>query len=326
MTRRAMIQKWILYGLCALALVLAEIFCIMRLENWVIPVTVLTAIVCAINFREIFSMLNKLVGKFLHRKKAFPPDQRNQCGNQHLRARADDEGALLGDRVLMHMSAVAHPAVYVARERQQHEEQQRADKREAARQCLTHYQRGGIVQRRGADRSKAEVKHLALTGVLPAAAVEPERAEHQHRQYRAGDAAVSQRLEEAERRDERPEQLNLKQLFFRHRHKRILVAKCRADKHRIRPLRVVCHQYTAAVRHFFASNDVIIVFQMVVYVDNRNRQRLKGTVVFHAQPSSAGRITASTAAIDCSSVSSLVSTRIASSACLSGAAARVSSS
>ena len=52
-----------------LALVLAEIFCIMRLENWVIPVTVLTAIVCAINFREIFSMLNKLVGKFLHRKK-----------------------------------------------------------------------------------------------------------------------------------------------------------------------------------------------------------------------------------------------------------------
>ena len=34
-----------------------------------IPVTVLTAIVCAINFREIFSMLNKLVGKFLHHKK-----------------------------------------------------------------------------------------------------------------------------------------------------------------------------------------------------------------------------------------------------------------
>ncbi len=52
-----------------LALVLAEIWCMMRLENWVIPVTVLTAIVCAINFREIFSMLNKLVGKFLHRKK-----------------------------------------------------------------------------------------------------------------------------------------------------------------------------------------------------------------------------------------------------------------
>ena len=57
---------WLLLNL---ALVLAEIFCIMRLENWVIPVTVLTAIVCAINFREIFSMLNKLVGKFLHRKK-----------------------------------------------------------------------------------------------------------------------------------------------------------------------------------------------------------------------------------------------------------------
>ena len=50
-------------------LVLAEIFCIMRLENWVIPVTVRTAIVCAINFREIFSMLNKLVGEFHHRKK-----------------------------------------------------------------------------------------------------------------------------------------------------------------------------------------------------------------------------------------------------------------
>lgn len=57
---------WLLLNL---ALVLAEIFCIMRLENWVIPVTVLTAIVCAINFREIFSMLNKLVGKFHHRKK-----------------------------------------------------------------------------------------------------------------------------------------------------------------------------------------------------------------------------------------------------------------
>ena len=57
---------WLLLNL---ALVLAEIFCIMRLENWVIPVTVLTAIVCAINFREIFSMLNKLVGKFLHHKK-----------------------------------------------------------------------------------------------------------------------------------------------------------------------------------------------------------------------------------------------------------------
>ena len=57
---------WLLLNL---VLVLAEIFCIMRLENWVIPVTVLTAIVCAINFREIFSMLNKLVGKFLHRKK-----------------------------------------------------------------------------------------------------------------------------------------------------------------------------------------------------------------------------------------------------------------
>ena len=53
-----------------LGLVVAEIFCIMRLESWVLPVTALTAIVCAINFREIFSMLNKLVGKFLHRKKA----------------------------------------------------------------------------------------------------------------------------------------------------------------------------------------------------------------------------------------------------------------
>ena len=57
---------WLLLNL---ALVLAEIFCIMRLENWVIPVTVLTAIVCAIYFRENFSMLNKLAGKFLHHKK-----------------------------------------------------------------------------------------------------------------------------------------------------------------------------------------------------------------------------------------------------------------
>ena len=87
------------------------------------------------------------------------------------RACADDEGALLGDRVLMQVPALTHPAVYVARERQQHEEQQRTDKREAARQCLTHYQRGGIVQRGGADGGKAEVEHLALTGIFPAAAV-----------------------------------------------------------------------------------------------------------------------------------------------------------
>ena len=60
----------------------------------------------------------------------------------------------------------------------------------------------------GADRGKAEVEHVALTGVLPAAAVEPERAEHQHRHDRSGDAAVSQRLEETERRDEREVKLD----------------------------------------------------------------------------------------------------------------------
>ena len=31
-------------------------------EAWVLPVTLLTALVCAVNFREVFSMAQKLLG------------------------------------------------------------------------------------------------------------------------------------------------------------------------------------------------------------------------------------------------------------------------
>lgn len=53
-----------------LALVLVEIWCMLNLTHWQLPVTLLTVLICAINFREIYSMLNKLLAKFLHKKKA----------------------------------------------------------------------------------------------------------------------------------------------------------------------------------------------------------------------------------------------------------------
>lgn len=53
-----------------LALVLAEIWCLMHLDAWVLPVLVLTVVVCGLNFREIYSMLQKLLGKVLRRRPA----------------------------------------------------------------------------------------------------------------------------------------------------------------------------------------------------------------------------------------------------------------
>ena len=53
-----------------LALVLAEIWCLMNLSAWVVPVVVLTAVVCALNIREVLSLAQKLLGRFLHKGKA----------------------------------------------------------------------------------------------------------------------------------------------------------------------------------------------------------------------------------------------------------------
>ena len=53
-----------------LALVLAEIWCMMRLEHWALPVVGITAVVCVMNIREVLSMLDTLIGKFLKKKKA----------------------------------------------------------------------------------------------------------------------------------------------------------------------------------------------------------------------------------------------------------------
>ena len=52
-----------------LALVLAEIWCLMNLSAWVLPVVALTAVVCAINVREVYSLVQKLLGRFLRRRK-----------------------------------------------------------------------------------------------------------------------------------------------------------------------------------------------------------------------------------------------------------------
>lgn len=51
-----------------LVLVLGQIWCLMHLDSWVLPVLVLTVLVCALNFREIYSMLQKLLGKVLRRR------------------------------------------------------------------------------------------------------------------------------------------------------------------------------------------------------------------------------------------------------------------
>ena len=52
-----------------LALVLAEIWCMMNLTHWVLPVVGITAVVCVLNIREVLSMLDTLIGKFLKKRK-----------------------------------------------------------------------------------------------------------------------------------------------------------------------------------------------------------------------------------------------------------------
>ena len=56
---------WLLLNL---ALVLGEIWFMFNVEHWVLPVIVITAAVCALNLREIFSMLEKLLGRFIKKK------------------------------------------------------------------------------------------------------------------------------------------------------------------------------------------------------------------------------------------------------------------
>lgn len=51
-------------------LVMAEIWCLMNLSDWVVPVVLLTAVICAINVREVFDLVQKLMARFLHRKGA----------------------------------------------------------------------------------------------------------------------------------------------------------------------------------------------------------------------------------------------------------------
>ena len=53
-----------------LVLVLAEIWCLMNLSAWVLPVVALTAVICIINVREVYSLVQKLLGRFLRRKGA----------------------------------------------------------------------------------------------------------------------------------------------------------------------------------------------------------------------------------------------------------------
>lgn len=49
------------------ALVGAEIFVLLTMEQWVIPVTLLTALVIAVNIREVWSMVQKLLAKLRRR-------------------------------------------------------------------------------------------------------------------------------------------------------------------------------------------------------------------------------------------------------------------
>ena len=53
-----------------LALVLAGIWCMMKLTHWALPVVGITAVICVMNIREVLSMLDTLIGKFLKKKKA----------------------------------------------------------------------------------------------------------------------------------------------------------------------------------------------------------------------------------------------------------------
>ena len=52
-----------------LALVLGEIWCMMNLERWALPVVGITAVVCVMNIREVLSMLDTLLAKFMKKKK-----------------------------------------------------------------------------------------------------------------------------------------------------------------------------------------------------------------------------------------------------------------
>ena len=57
---------WMLLNL---GLILLEIILLFTLESWVIPVTILTALVCLLNAREVLSMVKKLLGMVLGRAK-----------------------------------------------------------------------------------------------------------------------------------------------------------------------------------------------------------------------------------------------------------------
>ena len=59
---------WMLLNL---GLIFVEIAMLFKLEHWVLPVTVLTFAICLLNFREVFAMVEKLLGMVLyHRKKS----------------------------------------------------------------------------------------------------------------------------------------------------------------------------------------------------------------------------------------------------------------
>ena len=57
---------WMLLNL---GLIFVEIAMLFKLEHWVVPVTVLTFAICLLNFREVFAMVEKLLGMVLHRRK-----------------------------------------------------------------------------------------------------------------------------------------------------------------------------------------------------------------------------------------------------------------
>ena len=57
---------WMLLNL---GLIFVEIAMLFKLEHWVLPVTVLTFAICLLNFREVFAMVEKLLGMVLHRRK-----------------------------------------------------------------------------------------------------------------------------------------------------------------------------------------------------------------------------------------------------------------
>lgn len=52
-----------------LVLVGVEILMLYLLDSWVIPVTVMTAVICLLNFREVGAMVTKLLGMVLRRRK-----------------------------------------------------------------------------------------------------------------------------------------------------------------------------------------------------------------------------------------------------------------